>query len=165
GEANTPHKLWVTALGGETHTSPSDLTLFPTAAHGSVNPGTVVESPLSEIQAAKGSILQALTLTPLGNTHEQKEVKKISSPTTSIPASHLPRHSDSDSHEDKMGSWSNSNGASPQSNPRETQLLQEVMESQDSATGNRSLKQSAGSTDATSTQQDASLKASGFEMT
>ncbi|NWI14137.1 MMRN1 protein, partial [Crypturellus soui] len=163
GEANTAHKLWVTALGGETHTSPSDLTLFPPAAHGSVNPGTVVESSHSEIQAAEGSILQALTSAPLGKTHEQEEVKKISSPTISTPASHSP--SDSNPGEDKTGSWSNSNGASPQSNPGETQLLQEVMESQDSAAGNRLLKQSARSTVATSSQQDASLKASGFEMT
>ncbi|NWJ08771.1 MMRN1 protein, partial [Crypturellus undulatus] len=163
GEANTPRKLWVTALRGETHTSPSDLTLFPTAAHGSVNPGTVVESPHSGIQAAEGSTLLALTSAPLDKTHEQEEVKKISSPTISIPASHSP--SDSNPGEDKTGSWSNSNGASAQSNPGETQLLQEVMGNQDSAAGNRSLKQSARSTDAISSQQDASLKASGFEMT
>ncbi|NXA54338.1 MMRN1 protein, partial [Nothocercus julius] len=165
GEANSPHKLWVTALGGESHASPSDLTPLPTATHGSVNPGTVVESPHSKIQAAKRSILQELTSAPLGKTHEQKAVKKISSPTISTPTSHSTRHNDSDPDEDKMGSWSNSNGTSPQSNPRETLLLQEVIGSQDSATGDRWLKQSAHSTDVSSTQQDASLKASSFETT
>ncbi|NWY05732.1 MMRN1 protein, partial [Nothoprocta ornata] len=159
-EANTPRKLWVTALDGETHTSPSDFTLIAAATHGSVNPGTALESPRSEIQAAEGNIIQELTSAPLGRTREQKAVKKISSPTASTPASHLSRHGDRDPDEDKIGSQSNSSGASPQSSPRETLLLQEVAESRDSATGNRLLKQPA-----TSTPEDASLKASGFEMT
>ncbi|NXA36465.1 MMRN1 protein, partial [Eudromia elegans] len=164
GQANTARKLWVTALRGETQTSPSDLTLLPTAAHSSVNPGTIVGSTPSEIQAAKGSMLQEVTSAPLGKTHEQTAVKNITSPTTSTLASRWTTRSDSGPDEGDMGSWSNSNGASRQSDPRETLLLQEI-ESQDSATGNRALKQSARSADATSTQKDASLKASGFETT
>ncbi|XP_025956972.2 multimerin-1 [Dromaius novaehollandiae] len=163
GGANTPHKLWTTALGGKTQTSPSDLAPSPTAVHGSVNPLTIVESPHFEIQAGKESILQGPTLASSGKTLGQKAVKKTSSPTTSTPTSQSNGHSDND--KDKIRSSSSSNGTSLQGNPRKAPLLQEVTKSQDSATGNRSLKQSAHNTDITSTPQDVSFKASGFATT
>ncbi|XP_062431012.1 multimerin-1 [Rhea pennata] len=158
GGADIPHKLWTTALGGETQTSPSDLTPSPTAIYGSVNPVAIVESPHPEIQAAKGSILQGATFAPLDKTLGQKAGKKTSTPTSQSNG-----HSDPD--KDKIGISSSRNGTSLQSNPSKAPLLQEVTKSQDSTTGNRSLKQSAHSTDNTSTQQDASFKTSGFETT
>ncbi|KFV81048.1 hypothetical protein N308_11390, partial [Struthio camelus australis] len=165
GGANTPHKLWTAALDGESQTSHSDLTPSPTAMHGSVNPVTIVESPHSEIQAAKESVLQRPTFAPSGKTLEQNAMKKTSSPTTSTRTSQSDGHSDSDPDKDKIESSSSSNGTSLQSESRKVPLLQEVNKIQHSATGNRSLKQSAHSTDITSTQQDASFKASGLETT
>ncbi|KFW71166.1 hypothetical protein AS28_13220, partial [Pygoscelis adeliae] len=153
---NTPGKLWTTSQGGETRTSHSDLTPSPT---------TVVGSPHSEIQAVEGSASQGPPFASSGKTLGIKAVKKTSNPTTSTLASQSNGHSGGDSDKDKMGSSSSSKGTSLQSNAGEVPLQQEITASQDTATGNRSLKQSSHSTGITSTQQDANSKASGFETT
>ncbi|KAF1516364.1 Multimerin-1, partial [Eudyptes sclateri] len=153
---NTPGKLWTTGQGDETRTSHSDLTPSPT---------TVVGSPHSEIQAAKASASQGPPFASSGKALGMKAVKKTSNPTTSTLASQSNGHSGGDSDKDKMGSSSSSKGTSLQSNAGEVPLQQEVITSQDTATGNRSLKQSSHSIGITSTQQDANSKASGFETT
>ncbi|XP_075006696.1 multimerin-1 [Calonectris borealis] len=153
---NTPETLWITGQGGETRTSHSDLTPSPT---------TIVGSPHSDIQAAEASASQGPPFASSGKTLGMKAVKKTSNPITSTPASQSNGHSDGDSDKDKMGSSSSSKGTSLQSNAREVPLQQEVTASWDTATGNRSLKQSSHSTGITSTQQDANSKAPGFETT
>ncbi|NXL06057.1 MMRN1 protein, partial [Mesembrinibis cayennensis] len=153
---NTPGKLWTTGQSGETQTSHSDLTPSPT---------TIVRSPHSEIQAAKVSASQGPPFASSGKTLGMEAVKKTSNPTTSTPASQSNGHSDGDSDKDKMESPSSSKGTSLQSNAREVPHQQEVTTSQDTAKGNRSLKQSSHSTGITSTQQDANSKVSGFETT
>ncbi|KAF1593149.1 Multimerin-1, partial [Eudyptes moseleyi] len=153
---NTPGKLWTTGQGDETRTSHSDLTPSPT---------TVVGSPHSEIQAAKASASQGPPFASSGKALGMKAVKKTSNPTTSTLASQSNGHSGGDSDKDKMGSSSSSKGTSLQSNAGEVPLQQEVTTSRDTATGNRSLKQSSHSIGITSTQQDANSKASGFETT
>ncbi|XP_027562387.1 multimerin-1 [Neopelma chrysocephalum] len=150
---NTPGKLWNTGQGGETQTSHSDLTLSST---------TIVGSPHSEIQADKVSALQGPPFASSGKTLGMKAVKKISSPTISTPAM---QSSDGDSDRDKMGSSSSSKGTTLESNAREVPLQQGVTTSRATAPGNRSIKQSSHSTGITSTQQDASSKASSFETT
>ncbi|KAF1447641.1 Multimerin-1, partial [Pygoscelis papua] len=153
---NTPGKLWTTSQGGETRTSHSDLTPSPT---------TVVGSPHSEIQAVEASASQGPPFASSGKPLGMKAVKKTSNPTTSTLASQSNGHSGGDSDKDKMGSSSSSKGTSLQSNAGEVPLQQEVTASRDTATGNRSLKQSSHSTGITSTQQDANSKASSFETT
>ncbi|KAF1479266.1 Multimerin-1, partial [Megadyptes antipodes antipodes] len=153
---NTPGKLWTTGQGDETRTSHSDLTPSLT---------TVVGSPHSEIQAAKASASQGPPFASSGKALGMKAVKKTSNPTTSTLASQSNGHSGADSDKDKMGSSSSSKGTSLQSNAGEVPLQQEVTTSRDTATGNRSLKQSSHSIGITSTQQDANSKASGFETT
>ncbi|NXF38898.1 MMRN1 protein, partial [Nyctibius bracteatus] len=153
---NNPEKLRTTGQGGETQTSHSDLTPSLT---------TIVGSPRSEIQAAEASASQGPPVAPSGKTLGMKTVKKTSNPTTSTPASQSNGHNYKDADKDKMGSLSSSKGTFLQSNAREVPLQQEVTTSQDTATGNRSLKQSSHSTGITSTQQDANSKASGFETT
>ncbi|NXC65568.1 MMRN1 protein, partial [Anhinga anhinga] len=153
---NIPQKLWTTGQGGETWTSHSDLTPSPT---------TIVGSSHSEIQAAEVSASQGPPVASSGKTLGTKEVKKTSNSTTSTPESQSNGHSDDDSDKDKVGSLSSSKGTSLQSNAREVPLWQEVTTSQDTATGNRSLKLSSHSTGITSTQQDATSKASSFETT
>ncbi|KAF1418740.1 Multimerin-1, partial [Spheniscus mendiculus] len=153
---NTPGKLWTTGQGGETRTSHSDLTPSPT---------TVVGSPHSEIQAAEVSASQGPPFASSGKALGMKAAKKTSNPTTSTLASQSNGHSGGDSDKDKMGSSSSTKGTSLQSNAGEVPLQQEVTTSRDTATGNRSLKQSSHSTGITSTQQDANSKASGFETT
>ncbi|KAM6136424.1 LOW QUALITY PROTEIN: multimerin-1 [Phoenicopterus ruber ruber] len=153
---NTPGKLWTTSQGGETWTSHSDLTPSPTA---------IVGSPHSEIQAAEASASQGPAFASSGKTLGIKAVKKTSNPTTSTSASQSNGHSGGDPDKDKMGSSSSSKGTSLQSNAREVPLQQEVTTSQDTATGNRSLKRSPHSTGITSTRQDATSKVSSFETT
>ncbi|NXH66111.1 MMRN1 protein, partial [Hydrobates tethys] len=153
---NTPEKLWTIGQGGETQTSHSDLTPSPT---------TIAGSPHSDIQAAEASASQGPPFASSGKTLGMKAVKKTSSPTISTPASQSNGHSDGDSDKDKMGSSSSSKGTSLQSNAREVPLQQEATTSRDTATGNRSLKQSPHSTGIASTQQDANSKAPGFETT
>ncbi|KFQ19899.1 hypothetical protein N331_00105, partial [Merops nubicus] len=152
---NTMGKLLTTDQGGETQTSHSDLTPSPT---------TVAGSPHSEIQAAEVSASQGPPFASSGKTLGMKAVKKTSNPTTS-PAKQSNGHKNGDSDNDKMGSYSSSKGISPQSNAREVPPRQEITTSQDTATGNRPLKQSSHSTGVTSTQQDATSRASGFETT
>ncbi|NXS67684.1 MMRN1 protein, partial [Pandion haliaetus] len=146
---NTPGKLWTTGQGGESQTSHSDL--IPSLT-------TVVGSPHSEIQDAEVSASQGPPFASSGKTLGMKAVKKTSNPTTSTPASHSNGHSDGDSDKNKMASSSSSKGTSLQSNAREVPL-------QDTATGNRSLKQSSHNSGITSTQQDANSKAPSFETT
>ncbi|XP_068259770.1 multimerin-1 [Nyctibius grandis] len=153
---NNPEKLWTIGQGGETQTSHSNLTPSPT---------TIVGSPRSEIQAAEASASQGPPFASSGKTLGMKTVKKTSNPTTSTPASQSNGHNYEDSDKDKMGSLSSSKGTFLQSNAREVSLQQEVTTSQDTATGNRSLKHSSHGTGITSTQQDANSKASGFETT
>ncbi|XP_029881819.1 multimerin-1 isoform X2 [Aquila chrysaetos chrysaetos] len=153
---NTPGKLWTTGQGGESQTRHSDLT---------PSPSTIVGSPHSEIQAAKVSASQGPPFASSGKTLGMKAVKKTSNPTTSTPASQSNGHSDGDSEKNNMASSSSSKGTSLQSNAREVGLQQEVTTSQDTATGNRSLKQSSHSTGITSTQKDGNSKTSGFETT
>ncbi|KFP50118.1 hypothetical protein N323_12134, partial [Cathartes aura] len=153
---NTPGNLWTTGQGSETQTSHSDLTPSLT---------TTVGSSHSEIQAAKGSASQGPPFASSGKTLGMKAVKKTSNPTTTTPASQSNGHSEGNSDKDKMGSSSSSKGTSLQSNARQVSLQQEVTTSRDTATGNRSLKQSSHSTGITSTQQDANSKASSFETT
>ncbi|NWS54587.1 MMRN1 protein, partial [Chunga burmeisteri] len=153
---NTPGKLWTTGQGGETQTNHSDLTPSPT---------TIAGSPHSEIQAAEASASQGPPFASSGKTLGMKAVQKTSNPATSTPASLSNGHSDGDSDKNKMGSSSSSKETSLQSNAREVPLQQEVTASQNTATANRSLKQSSHSTGITSTQQDANSKAFGFETT
>ncbi|NWT36943.1 MMRN1 protein, partial [Chroicocephalus maculipennis] len=153
---NTPGKFWTTSQGGETQTSHSDLTPSPTL---------IVGSPHSETQAAEVSASQGPPFSSSGKTLGMKAVKKTSDPTTSIPASQSNGHSDGDPDKDKKRSLSSSKGTSLQNNAREMPLQQDGTTSQDTATGNRSLKSSSHSTGIISTQQDANSKASGFETT
>uniref|UniRef100_A0A8B9M9L3 Multimerin 1 n=1 Tax=Accipiter nisus TaxID=211598 RepID=A0A8B9M9L3_9AVES len=154
---NTPGKPWTTAQGGESQTRHSDLT---------PSPSTIVGSPHSEIQAAKVSASEAPPFASSGKTLGMKAVKKTSNPTTSTPASQSNGHSDGDSEKNNTASSSSSKGTSLQSNAREVLLQQEVTTSQDTATGNRSLKQSSRSTGITSTQKIGNSKtSSGFETT
>ncbi|KAM6205618.1 multimerin-1 [Sarcoramphus papa] len=153
---NTPGNLWTTGQGGETQTSHSDLTPSLT---------TTVGSSRSEIQAAEASASQGPPFASSGKTLGMKAVKRTSNPTTTTPASQSNGHSEGNSDKDKMGSSSSSKGTSLQSNARQVPLQQEVTASRDTATGNRSLKQSSPSTGITSTQQDANSKASSFETT
>ncbi|NXH22852.1 MMRN1 protein, partial [Bucco capensis] len=150
---NTAGKLWTTSQSGETQTSHSDMSP-PTS--------TVVGSLYSEIQAAEVSASQRPPFASSGKALGIKAAKKTSNPTTST-ASQSNEHSDGDSDKEKMESSSSSKGT--QSNSREVSLQQEVTTSQDTATGNRPLKQSLHNTRITSTQQDANSKASGFETT
>ncbi|NXM34912.1 MMRN1 protein, partial [Oxyruncus cristatus] len=150
---NTTGKLWTTGQGGETQTSHSDLTPSST---------TIVESPHSEIKADKVSALQGPPFASSGKTPEMKAVKKISSPTTSTPAT---QSSYGDSDRDKTENSSSSKGTTLQSDAREVPLQQGVTTSRATAPGNRSVRQFSHSTGITSTQQDANLKASGFETT
>ncbi|KAJ7418053.1 Multimerin-1 [Pitangus sulphuratus] len=150
---NTPGKLWTTGQGGETQTSHSDLTPSSTI---------VTRSPHSEIQADEVSALQGPPFASSGKTAGMKAVKKISSLTTSTPAT---QSSDGDSDKDKMGSSSSSKGTTLQGDAREIPLQQGVTTSRATAPGNRSIRQSSHSTGITSTQQDANSKASSFEST
>ncbi|NWT73233.1 MMRN1 protein, partial [Prunella himalayana] len=149
---STLGKLWTTGQGDETQTSHSDSTPSLTTIRG---------SPHSEIQAAKASDSQGPPFASAGET----AVKKTSTPTISTPASQSDGHSDGDPGRDKMRSSSHSKGTSLQSTAREIPLLQGVTASLDTATGNRSVKQSSRSTGITRSQQDANSKASGFETT
>ncbi|NXN61758.1 MMRN1 protein, partial [Rynchops niger] len=153
---NTPGKFWTTSQGGETQTSHSDLTPSPTL---------IVGSPHSESQAAEVSASQGPPFTSSGKTLGMTAVKKTSNPTTSTPASQSNEHSDGDPDKDKKGSLSSSKGTSLQNNARETPLQQDGTTSQNTATGNRSLKSSSHSTGIISTQQDTNAKASGFKTT
>ncbi|NXE25562.1 MMRN1 protein, partial [Ardeotis kori] len=153
---NTPGKLWTTGQGGETQTSHSDLTPSLTS---------IVGLPHSEIQAAEANASQGPPFASSGKILGMKAVKKTSNSTSSTLASQSIGHSDGDSDRDKMGRLSSSKGTSPQSNAREVPLQQEVTTSQDTATGNKSFKQSSHSTGITSSQHDANSKASGFETT
>ncbi|NWS97052.1 MMRN1 protein, partial [Mionectes macconnelli] len=150
---NTPGKLWSTGQGGETQTSHSDLTPSST---------TITRSPHSEIQADEVSASQGSPFASSGKTLGMKEETKISSLTTSTPAS---QSSDGDSGRDKMGSSSSSKRTTLQGDDREIPLQQGVTTSRATAPGNRSIRQSSHSTGITSTQQDANSKASGFETT
>ncbi|NXD79291.1 MMRN1 protein, partial [Halcyon senegalensis] len=152
---NTTGNLWTTGQGGENRTSLSDLTPSPT---------TIVGLPHSEIQAAKVSALQGPPFASSGKTLGMQAVKKTSNPTTST-VRQSNGHSDGDSDKDNMGRSSNSKETSLQSSAREMPLQQQVTASQETATGNRSLKKSSHSTGITSTQQDDSSKASVFETT
>ncbi|XP_027747975.1 multimerin-1 [Empidonax traillii] len=145
---NTPGKLWTTGQGGETQTSHSDLTPSST---------TVTRSPLDKV-----SNLQGPPFASSGKTPGMKAVKKISSLTTSTPAT---QSSDGDSDRDKMGSSSSSKGTTLQGDAREIPLQQGVTTSQATAPGNRSIRQSSHSTGIISTQQDANSKAPSFETT
>lgn len=149
-------KLWTTGQGDETQTSHSDSTPSLT---------TIRESPHSEIQAAKASASQGPPFASAGETLGMTAVKKTPSPTISTPASEPNGHSDGDSGRDKVGSSSRSKGTTLQSTAREIPLLQGVTTSLDTATGNRSVKQSSRSSGITRSQQDANSKASGFETT
>ncbi|NXV40697.1 MMRN1 protein, partial [Uria aalge] len=153
---NTPGKFWTTSQGGETQTSHSDLTPSPTLTVG---------SPHSETQVAEASASQGPPFASSGKTLGMKAVKKTSNPTTSTPASQSNGHSDGDPDKDKKRSLSSSKGTSLQNNAREMPLQQDDTTSQDTATGNISLKPSSHSTSIISTQQDANSKASGFETT
>ncbi|NXF07288.1 MMRN1 protein, partial [Smithornis capensis] len=153
---NTPGKPWNTGRGGETEESHSDLTPSSTTIEGSLH---------SEIQAAKVSASQGPPFSPSSETLGMKVVKKISGPTTSAPASQSNGQSDGDSDRDKMGSSSSSKWTTPQSDAGEVPLQQRVTVRQDTATGNRSVKQFLHSPGITITQQDANSKASGFETT
>ncbi|NWR92281.1 MMRN1 protein, partial [Furnarius figulus] len=146
---NTPGKPWMTGQGGETQTNHSDLT---------------PSSTTDEIQATKVSASQGPPFASSDKTLGMKAVKKISSPT-STPASQSDGQSDGGSDRDKMGSSFSSKGTTLQSDAREVPLQQVVTTSQDTAPGNRSVKQSSHTTGITSTQQDANTKASGFETT
>ncbi|XP_071411207.1 multimerin-1 [Pithys albifrons albifrons] len=153
---NTPGNLWMTGHGDETQTSHSDLTPSSTTTGG---------SPYSEIQAVKVSASQGPPLASSGKTLGMKAVKKLSSPTTSAPMSQSNGHSDGDSVRDEVGSLSSSKGTTLRSGPRQVPLRQAVTTSQDTAPGNRSVKQSSHTTGISSTQQDTNSKASGFETT
>ncbi|NXU85213.1 MMRN1 protein, partial [Xiphorhynchus elegans] len=147
---NTPGKPWMTGQAGEMQTSHSDLTPSLTT---------------TEIQAAKVSASQGPPFASLDKTLGMKAVKKISSPTISTFASQSNGQRDGDSDRDKMGNSSSSKGTTLQSDAREVPLQRAVTTSQDTAPGNRSVKQSSHTTGITSTQQDANTKASGFETT
>ncbi|RMC13741.1 hypothetical protein DUI87_08823 [Hirundo rustica rustica] len=149
-------KLWTTGQGDETQTSHSDSAPSLT---------TIKGSPHSEIQATKASVSQGPPFASAAETVEITAVKKTSSPTTSPPASQSNGHSDGDSGRDKTGSSSRSKGTTLQSTAREIPLQNGVTASLDTATGNRSVKQSSRSTGITRSQQDANSKASGFETT
>ncbi|NWW23556.1 MMRN1 protein, partial [Falcunculus frontatus] len=153
---NTPGKHWTTGQGNETQTSHSDSTPSLTTVRG---------LPHSEIQNAKANASQEPPFGSSGETLGMKAVKRTSSPTISTPASQSNGHSDDDSGRDKMGSSSHSKGTTLQRTAREIPLLQGVTASLDTATGNRSVKQSSRSTGITRSQQDANSKASGFETT
>ncbi|NXD94373.1 MMRN1 protein, partial [Chaetorhynchus papuensis] len=153
---NIPGELWTTGQGDETQTSHSDSAPSSTTIRG---------SPHSEIQGAKANASQGPPFASSGETLGMKAVKKTSSPTISTPASQSNGHSDDASGQDKTGSSSRSEGTALQSTARETPLLQGVTTSLDTATGNRSVKQSSHSTGITRSQQDADSKASGFETT
>ncbi|NXP31954.1 MMRN1 protein, partial [Leiothrix lutea] len=150
---DTLGKLWTTGQGDETQTSHSDSTPSLT---------TIRELPHSEIQATKASALQGRPFASAANTLGTTAVKKTSSPTISTPASQSNGHSDGDSGRDKIGSSSRSKGTTLQSTAREIPLQKEVTASLDTATGNRSVKQTSRST---RSHQDANSKASGFETT
>ncbi|KFP26462.1 hypothetical protein N325_01180, partial [Colius striatus] len=151
---NTPGKLWTTGQDGETQTSHSDLTPSQT---------TIVGLLHSDIQAVEASDSLRPSFASSEKALGNKAVKKSPNPTVSTPASQSNEHSDGDSDKDKMGSSSISKGTSLQSNAREVLLQQKVTTRQDTATENRSLKQSPHSTGITSSQQDANFKASGFQ--
>lgn len=153
---NVPGKLWTTGQSDETQTSRSDSTPPSTTIRG---------SPHSETQGARVNASQGPPFASSGETLGMKAAKKTSSPTISTPASQSDGHSDDDSGKDKMGSSSRSKGTALQSTAREIPLLQGVTTSLDTATGNRSVKQSSHSTGFTRSQQDASSKVSGFETT
>ncbi|NXM73658.1 MMRN1 protein, partial [Serilophus lunatus] len=153
---NTPGKLWTTGQGAETQTIHSDLT--PSL--------TIIEESLhSEIQDAKVSASEGPPFSPSSKTLGMKAMKKISNPTTSTLTSQSNGHSDGNFDTVKMGSSSSSKWTTVQSNPREVPLQQGVTASQDTPTGNRSVKQFSHSTGITSTQRDANSKPSGFETT
>ncbi|NXN78140.1 MMRN1 protein, partial [Bombycilla garrulus] len=149
---NTLGKLWTTEQGDEIQTSHPDSTPSLTTIRG---------SPHSEIQAAKASASQGPPFESAGVTLGMTAVKKTSSPTVSTPASQS-LTSDGDSGRDKMGSSSRSKGTTLQ---KESPLQKGITTSLDTATGNRSVKQSSRSTGITRSQQDANSKASGFETT
>ncbi|NXC06558.1 MMRN1 protein, partial [Orthonyx spaldingii] len=153
---NIPGKLWTTGQGDETQTSYSDSTPSSTTIRG---------SPYSEIQATKPNASQGPPFASSGETLGMKAVKKTSNPAISTPANQSNEHSDGDSDRDKMGSSSRSKGTTPQSTARDIPLLQGITTSLDTATGNRSVKQSSHSTGITRSQQDANSKASVFETT
>ncbi|NXM22849.1 MMRN1 protein, partial [Ploceus nigricollis] len=148
---STLGKLWTKGQGDETQTSNSDSTPSLTTIRGSLH---------SEIQAASASQEPPFASAGEGMT----AVKKTSSPTISTPASQSDGHGDGDSGRDKMGSSSHSK-ETLQSTTREIPLLQGVTTRLDTATGNRSVKQSSHSTGITRRQQDANSKAPGFETT
>ncbi|NWT24456.1 MMRN1 protein, partial [Cardinalis cardinalis] len=152
---STLGKLWAAGQGDETQTSHSDSTPSLTTIRG---------SPHSEVQAAKARASQGPPFASAGETLGMTTVKKTSSPTMSTPAGQSNGHSDGDSGRDKMGSSSLSKGTL-QSTAGEIPLLQGLTASLDTATGNRSVKQSSRSTGITRSQQDANSKASGFETT
>ncbi|NWW75598.1 MMRN1 protein, partial [Climacteris rufus] len=152
---NTLGKLWTTGQGDETQTSHSYATPSSTTSWGSAH---------SEIEAAKVIATQGPPASS-EETLEMKAGKKTSNPTTSTPASQSNGHNDGDSDRDKMGSSSHSKGTILQSNAREIPLQQGLTTNQDTATGNRYVKQPSHSTGITRTQQDANSKAPGFETT
>ncbi|XP_069711728.1 multimerin-1 isoform X2 [Phaenicophaeus curvirostris] len=153
---NTPRKLWTPGQDGKTQTSHSDLTPSLT---------TIVGAHDSEIQDAEVSASHGPSFASSGKTLGMKAVKKTSSTTISSSARQSNGLSDSNLDKDKMGNLSSSKGAPLQGNARELPLQQEVTTIQDTATGNRSLKQPYHSTGINSSQQDASSNTSGFETT
>ncbi|NWR45641.1 MMRN1 protein, partial [Regulus satrapa] len=153
---NTLGKLWTTGQGDGTQTSHSDPTPFLT---------TITGLPQSEIQAAKASASQGPPFASAGETLGMTAAKKTSSPTASTPASQSDGHSDGDTGRDKTGGSSRRKETILQSPGREISLQKGVTTSLDTATGNRSVKQSFRSTGITRSQQDANSKASGFETT
>ncbi|KAM4900730.1 multimerin-1 [Sylvia borin] len=146
-------KLWTTGQGDETQTSHSDSTPSLTTIRGSLH---------SEIQTTKASASQGPPFASTAETLGTTAVKKTSSPTISTLARQPDGHSDGDSGRDKIGSSSHSEGTTLQSTAKEIPLQKGLTESLDTATGNRSVKQSSRST---RSQQDANSKASGFETT
>lgn len=146
-------KLWTTGQGDETQTSHSDSTPSLTPTGGSHH---------FEIQATRVSASQEPPFASAAETLGTTAVKKTSSPTISTPASQSNGHSDGDSGRDKIGSSSRSKGTTLQSTAREIPLQKGVTASLDTATGDRSVKQTSRST---RSQQDANSKASGFETT
>ncbi|NXM54494.1 MMRN1 protein, partial [Illadopsis cleaveri] len=151
--SDTLGKLWTTGQGDETQTSHSDSAPSLTTVRG---------SPHSEIQATRASVSQELRFASASETLGTTAVKKTSTPTISTPASQPNGHSDDDSGRDKIGSSSHSKGTILQSTAREIPLQKGATASLDTATGNRSVKQTSRST---RSQQDANSKASGFETT
>lgn len=152
---------------GESQASHSDF-ISLSAMHSFRNQITPPTFTPSEIQASAVSAsqdhLEKLTSAPTEEVPGLKTLPRTQAKKSSAPTTQPSRNSASDHASAKPRTQSSSTRTLPQSIPKKVPPQQVVTKSQ-TATANRSPRQSFYSTDSTSTKQNASVHKSSFETT